>query len=75
MATRNPLNLACIGCGARAQTYTELAARRPDLYRVVAGADPLPERVEKVRRLSGESAFPHSAVPMRCWQPVSSRTS
>ena len=52
-----PLRLACIGCGARAQTYTGLAARRPDLFQIVAGADPVPDRVEKVRRLSGNPTF------------------
>ncbi len=55
MAT--PLTLACIGCGARAQTYTALAARRPDLFTVVAGADPVAERVEKIRRLSANPRF------------------
>jgi predicted dehydrogenase len=52
-----PLRLACIGCGARAQTYTQLAARRPDRFEIVAGADPVPERVEKVRRTSGRADF------------------
>jgi predicted dehydrogenase len=52
-----PLRLACIGCGARAQTYTQLAARRPDRFEIVAGADPVPERVEKVRRTSGRTDF------------------
>jgi len=51
------LRLACIGCGARAQTYTGLAARRPDRFQIVAGADPVPERVEKVRRISGNPDF------------------
>ncbi len=53
----NALKLACIGCGARAQTYTRLAARRPDRYQIVAGADPVPERVEKIRRSSGHPEF------------------
>lgn len=52
-----PLRLACIGCGARAQTYTGLAARRPELFQIVAGADPVPDRVEKIRRLSGNPDF------------------
>ncbi|HNQ89848.1 MAG TPA: Gfo/Idh/MocA family oxidoreductase [Verrucomicrobiota bacterium] len=51
------LRLACIGCGARAQTYTQLAARRPDEYEIVAGADPVPERVEKIRRTSANPGF------------------
>ena len=53
----NPLKLACIGCGARAQTYTSLAAKRPDLFQIVAGADPVPERVEKIRRISERADF------------------
>lgn len=57
MATTGPLRLACIGCGARAQTYTTLAARRPDLFQIVAGADPVAARVGKVRRISGRADF------------------
>jgi predicted dehydrogenase len=34
-----------------------LAARRPDLFAFVAGADPVSERVEKVRRLSASREF------------------
>lgn len=52
-----PLTLACLGCGARAQTYTQLAARRPDRFRIVAGADPVSERVEKIRRFAGGDDF------------------
>jgi predicted dehydrogenase len=51
------LTVACIGCGARAQTYTQLASRRPDRFQIVAGADPVPERVEKIRRVSGRADF------------------
>ncbi len=51
------LRLACIGCGARAQTYTALASKKPGLFKIVAGADPVPERVDKVRRLSGNTEF------------------
>lgn len=57
MSLSKPLKLACIGCGARGQTYTQLAARQPDRFAVVAGADPVPERVEKLRRLSGWPDF------------------
>jgi predicted dehydrogenase len=57
MTPSKPLTLACTGCGARAQTYTQLAARRPDRFRIVAGADPVPERVEKIRRTSGHPDF------------------
>ena len=57
MPTTKPLKLACIGCGARAQTYTALAARHPERYEVVVGADPVPARVEKVRALSCRADF------------------
>jgi predicted dehydrogenase len=57
MADGKPLKLACIGCGARAQTYAALAARRPDRFEIVAGADPVPERVEKLRGISGRADF------------------
>jgi predicted dehydrogenase len=52
-----PLKLACIGCGARAQTYATLAMRRPDRFEIVAGADPVPARVEKLRQISGRPDF------------------
>lgn len=52
-----PLKLACIGCGARARTYAALAARRPDRFEIVAGADPVPARVEELRRISGRADF------------------
>ena len=57
MSSSQPLKLACIGCGARAQTYTTLAARQPDRFQVVAGADPVAERVEKIRDISGNADF------------------
>ena len=57
MPEHEPLTLAILGCGARGQTYTGLAAQQPDRLRVIAGADPVPERVEKVRRLSGSTRF------------------
>lgn len=57
MTTQKPLKLACIGCGARAQTYTQLAARNPERFQIVAGADPVPERVEKIRRISANPEF------------------
>jgi predicted dehydrogenase len=55
--SRKILKLACIGCGARAQTYTQLAARYPDRFQIVAGADPVPERVEKIRRTSANPPY------------------
>jgi len=52
-----PLKLACIGCGSRAQTYTGLAAKQPARFEIVAGADPVAARVEKVRQISGRADF------------------
>ncbi len=57
MKPPKPIRLACIGCGARAQTYTQLAARQPGRFEIVAGADPVPERVEKIRRLASRAEF------------------
>ena len=57
MTSARPLTLACIGCGSRAQTYTALAARQPDRFQIVAGADPVAARVEKVRRIAGRDDF------------------
>ncbi|MBM3860660.1 MAG: Gfo/Idh/MocA family oxidoreductase [Verrucomicrobia bacterium] len=56
-AMNKPLKLACIGCGARAQTYAALAMRRPDRFEIVAGADPVPARGEKLRQISGRADF------------------
>ena len=57
MTTSRPLTLACIGCGARAQNYSTLAMRWPDRFHIVAGADPVSERVEKLRAISGRPDF------------------
>ncbi len=51
------LALALLGCGARAQTYAALASRQPERFHIVAGADPLPERIEKVRVFSSAPEF------------------
>ena len=48
----SPLTLAAVGCGSRVQVYSALAAAMPEHYRVVAAADPVPDRLERVRRLS-----------------------
>jgi predicted dehydrogenase len=57
MRNHKPLKLACIGCGARAQTYTQLAASYPDRFQIVAGADPVPERVQKIQATSANPDF------------------
>lgn len=57
MKPKSPLKIACIGCGARAQTYMALAAKRPDQFTIVAGADPVEARVDKIRKLSENPKF------------------
>lgn len=57
MTANQVLKIACIGCGARAQTYSTLAARQPERFQIVAGADPLPGRVEKIRQISGRADY------------------
>ena len=52
-----PLTLVGIGCGGRTRTYCELAARDPDRYRVIAGADPNPARLDLLRQLSNNPDF------------------
>lgn len=52
-----PLRLAAIGLGGRGRTYLGLAAERPDLYRVVGGADPNPILVQAVAEASRNSDF------------------
>lgn len=57
MTSAKLLKLACIGCGSRGQTYTRLAARQPDRFQIVAGADPIHERVQKLAALAGHGQF------------------
>lgn len=51
------LKLATIGCGARAQTYLSLAAQMQGKYEIVAAADPIPERVRKIKALADNPDF------------------
>ena len=55
--SKNPLRIAVIGCGNRARVYLSLMAERPDQFQIVAAADPNPERLEFVKRLSRDHAF------------------
>ncbi|MBA4317369.1 MAG: hypothetical protein C0412_03115 [Flavobacterium sp.] len=57
MVNANILKIACIGCGARGQMYSELASGMKDKFIVAAAADPIKERVEKVRKFSGYQFF------------------
>lgn len=49
MNPNTPLTLAAVGCGGRTHTYCSLAVERPDRFRLVAVADPRPERVDRMR--------------------------
>jgi predicted dehydrogenase len=51
------LSVAFIGCGARGQMYSELAAEMKDKFRIVAAADPVKERVERIKELSNPDDF------------------
>ena len=57
MEQNTPLTIATCGCGSRARTYSRIAQSMPDRYRVVAGADPIPERREALREISKNSDF------------------
>lgn len=46
------LRVAVIGCGSRGTGYATLAAKLPEHYKLVAAADRVPERVERIRGLS-----------------------
>lgn len=52
-----PLNLAAIGCGGRSTTYLSLAAKHPERYRVVAAADPVKARLDRIAERSNNSNF------------------
>lgn len=53
----SPLTIAAIGCGSRARTYLEIAVGLGDRYSVVAGADPVPERRDTLKKISNNSDF------------------
>lgn len=54
---QQPLTLVGVGCGGRTLTYCGLAARQPHRYRIIAGADPLAHRVNKLGGLSQNPDF------------------
>lgn len=51
------LRVAVIGCGTRGQIYAGLAARQPGRFAIVAGADPVLERRERIAEVSGDPCF------------------
>jgi len=52
----NKLSIACAGCGSRGRTYLSLAAELGQ-FEIVAGADPVQERVDYVKKLSNNPSF------------------
>lgn len=52
-----PLTIVGIGCGHRTFTYCGIAAQFPERYQIVAGADPVPARVEHLRELAHNPGF------------------
>ncbi|MDO4410205.1 MAG: Gfo/Idh/MocA family oxidoreductase [Akkermansia sp.] len=55
MTTNHRLSLVGIGCGSRTRTYMKLAMEKQEQYRIVAAADPVRVRAEKVRDFAPES--------------------
>jgi predicted dehydrogenase len=54
----SPLTLAAVGCGSRARTYCKIAqAMGENRYRITAGADPVKERLETMRKISANPEF------------------
>lgn len=51
------LRLAGIGCGGRTIMYFRLAAQMPEMYQVIAAADPRRNRVERARDVSRNPDF------------------
>ncbi len=53
-----PLTIATVGCGSRARTYCKIAMALGDSrYKVTAGADPVPERLEAMSGISDNPDF------------------
>jgi predicted dehydrogenase len=51
------LSISVIGCGPRGQIYTEFASKMTDKFNIVAAADPLPERIEKIKSFNNNLYF------------------
>jgi predicted dehydrogenase len=51
------LRVAVVGCGSRGTAYARLAAKLTEQYELVAAADPVPERVGRIRELSRAPNF------------------
>jgi len=55
MKTPTRLKIAALGCGSRTKIYAQIAALMRDLYEFVAIADPVPERRQAIKQLTGRS--------------------
>jgi len=55
--THQPLTIAVAGCGSRARTYCKIGLSLGNRYKVVAGADPVPERRDAMREISQNPDF------------------
>lgn len=51
------LTIAAVGCGSRARTYSKIATGFAGRYQVVAGADPVPDRLNALREISQNPEF------------------
>jgi predicted dehydrogenase len=52
-----PLTFAAIGCGSRVSTYAKLICSLPQKSKIVACADPKPERLELMSKITGDSSM------------------
>ena len=54
---QKPLSIAVCGCGSRARTYSKIAMSLKGRYEILAGADPIAERVNTMKNISGNTDF------------------
>ena len=57
LISMKPLKIAAIGCGSRSRTYLTIAKQFPGQWEIVAGADPVAERVAKIKSISDNPDF------------------
>lgn len=51
---KKPTTVAVLGCGSRSRQYAELLAKQPELWTLAAAADPIPEKIEAIRKLADD---------------------
>ena len=54
---QKPLSIAICGCGSRARTYSKIAMSLTGRYNILAGADPIAERVITIKKISDNPEF------------------